>query len=290
MPKSRERNRDDHSTPTLQEPRYSQSLERGLAILRCFTPARPVRGIADLADELGMSRSTTHRYMVTLVELGYLYQDPESNRKYRLSLKVVDIGMSAMNSLSPRQHAHPIMVELARELSRSAGHTVINLAMLDQGEVIYLDSVTSSAQYQLDRTPIGSHGPLYCTASGKLLLAYQPDQERKQAVTALTLRKQGPGTILLKRELELALDEITTIGLAYDEEESRAGNSAIAVPVRDADGQVMAALSAEVHQAIDADDMVMAFSAPLMAAAMRISARLGYRREDERRELGLIQA
>ena len=56
----------------LGEPRYSQSLERGLAILGCFTPKRPLLGIADIADELGMRRSTTHRYVITLVALGYL--------------------------------------------------------------------------------------------------------------------------------------------------------------------------------------------------------------------------
>ena len=60
------------SIPSLREPRYSQSLERGLAILSCFTPKRPVLGIADIADELGMSRSTTHRYVITLLALGYL--------------------------------------------------------------------------------------------------------------------------------------------------------------------------------------------------------------------------
>ena len=58
------------SIPSLREPRYSQSLERGLAILGCFTPERPVLGIADIADDLGMSRSTTHRYVITLVALG----------------------------------------------------------------------------------------------------------------------------------------------------------------------------------------------------------------------------
>ena len=84
------------SIPGLREPRYSQSLERGLAILACFTAKRPVLGIADIADELGMSRSTTHRYVITLVALGYLEQG--ASRKYRLGLRVTDLGMSALNS------------------------------------------------------------------------------------------------------------------------------------------------------------------------------------------------
>src|ERR1700733_7902095 len=72
--------------PGLREPRYSQSLERGLAILGCFTPKRPVLGIADIADELGMSRSTTHRYVITLVALAYL----EQGAPYTTSLGVLD--------------------------------------------------------------------------------------------------------------------------------------------------------------------------------------------------------
>lgn len=93
------------SIPSLREPRYSQSLERGLAILGCFTPQRPVLGIADIADELGMSRSTTHRYVITLVALGYLEQG--ASRKYRLGLRVTDLGMSTLNSTGLREHSHP---------------------------------------------------------------------------------------------------------------------------------------------------------------------------------------
>ena len=98
------------SIPSLREPRYSQSLERGLAILGCFTPERPVLGIADIADDLGMSRSTTHRYVITLVALGFLEQG--ASRKYRLGLRVTDLGMSALNSTGLREHSRPYLEEL----------------------------------------------------------------------------------------------------------------------------------------------------------------------------------
>ena len=97
---------DSGRFPSLREPRYSQSLERGLAILTCFTPERPVLGIADIADELGMSRSTTHRYVITLTQLGYLEQG--ASRKYRLGLKVTDLGMSALNSTGPARARPPL--------------------------------------------------------------------------------------------------------------------------------------------------------------------------------------
>src|ERR1700756_2969313 len=89
------------SIPSLREPRYSQSLERGLAILGCFTPAKPVLGIADIADELGMSRSTTHRYVITLVALGYLEQG--ASRKYRLRARVTAPRVSAPKSTRARR-------------------------------------------------------------------------------------------------------------------------------------------------------------------------------------------
>src|ERR1700733_13911554 len=124
------------SDPSLREPRYSQSLERGLAILGCFTPKRPVLGIADIADDLGMSRSTTHRYVITLVALGYLEQG--ASRKYRLGLRVTDLGMSALNSTGLREHAHPYLEELRQRPSYTT-----SLGVLDSTDVLYVDRVRS---------------------------------------------------------------------------------------------------------------------------------------------------
>src|ERR1700728_1105832 len=106
------------STPDMDAPRYSQSLARGLAILRCFTPERPVLGIADIADELGMSRSTTHRYVITLVALGYLEQ--AASRKYRLGLHGTDLGLAALNSTGLREPAHLDLEELRSETACTA--------------------------------------------------------------------------------------------------------------------------------------------------------------------------
>src|ERR1700739_2582523 len=124
------------SIPSLREPRYSQSLERGLAILGCFTPARPVLGIADIADELGMSRSTTHGYVITLVALGFLEQG--ASRKYRLGLRVTDLGMSALNSTGLREHARPYLEELRQRTSYT-----VSMAVLDGPEILYVDRARS---------------------------------------------------------------------------------------------------------------------------------------------------
>ena len=187
--------------PVLRGPRYSQSLERGLAILGCFTAEHPVLGIADIADELGMSRSTTHRYVTTLLALGYLEQG--RSRKYRLGLRVTDLGMSALNSTGLREHVHPFL----EELRERTGYT-IGLAVLDGAEVLYVDRARSwrraERETDLGLYP-GSRMPAYCTAMGKVLLAHLPDEVQRDLIAQLKLERNSPSTITSKQALRAEL-------------------------------------------------------------------------------------
>ena len=266
------------SIPSLREPRYSQSLERGLAILGCFTPKRPVLGIADIADELGMSRSTTHRYVITLVALGYLEQG--ASRKYRLGLRVTDLGMSALNSTGLREHAHPYLEELRQRTSYTT-----NLGVLDGGEVLYVDRVRSfrRGQGRVDlNLQTGSRLPAYCTAIGKLLLANLPEPEQRDLIASMKLTKHGPNTITSKKALREELDDIQAAGFAVDDQEFAAELYAIAAPVRNEARDVVAAVNLVAHSSIiSLEELVDALGPHLVSTADRISARLGYRRDDE---------
>jgi IclR family pca regulon transcriptional regulator len=266
------------SIPDLREPRYSQSLERGLAILTCFSPSRPVLGIADIADKLGMSRSTTHRYVITLVALGYLEQG--ASRKYRLGLRVTDLGMSALNSTGLREHAHSLLEELRRRTS----HTT-SLGVLDGTHVLYVDTVRSfrRARGKADlNIHTGSRLPAYATAMGKLLLANLPDAEQRQLLAEITLTRRAPNTIASKKVLRQELEEIRADGLAIDDQELVSGVYAIAVPVRDESRDVVAAVGlATYSDAISLERFIDALSPHLISTADSISARLGYRPGDE---------
>lgn len=114
---------------------FSQSLERGLAVLAAFRPDRPTLGISELGRELGLTRSTTHRYVATLATLRYLEQDG-STRKYRLGPRVLDLGFSMLGSLELRDVAAPHL----RRLTDTTGHTS-NLAIRDDTDVILIDRV-----------------------------------------------------------------------------------------------------------------------------------------------------
>jgi IclR family pca regulon transcriptional regulator len=266
------------SVPALREPRYSQSLARGLAILRCFTPERPVLGIADIADELGMSRSTTHRYVITLVALGYLEQG--ASRKYRLGLRSTDLGMVAVDSTELHEPAHLALGELREQTSCTA-----SLAVLEKAEIVYLDRVRGFGREQgtgdLGLGP-GSRLPAYCTAMGKLLLASLPELEQRDLIAEMKLTKRGPNTITSKKALLAELEVIGEESFAVNDGELAAGRCAIAAPVMDESGEVVAAASLSARSStISVEKMIGEFGPHLISTAERISARLGYRRDDE---------
>src|SRR5580700_965944 len=274
-----DKRRASWSDPDLREPRYSQSLERGLAILGCFSSSRPVLGIADIADDLGMSRSTTHRYVITLVALGYLEQG--ASRKYRLGLRVSDLGMSALNSTGLREHAHPYLEELRQRTSYTT-----NLGVLDGTDVLYVDRVRSfrRGQGKIDLDlHTGSRLPAYCTAMGKLLLANLPESEQRDLIAEMKLTKRGPNTITSKKALRDELDEILAAGFAVDDQELAPDLYAIAAPVRNEARDVVAAVNLAAPSSLIAlEELVDALGPHLVTTADRISARLGYRRDDER--------
>jgi IclR family transcriptional regulator, pca regulon regulatory protein len=266
------------SHPGLREPRYSQSLERGLAILSCFTPQRPVLGIADIADELGMSRSTTHRYVITLVALGYLEQG--ASRKYRLGLRVTDLGMSALNATGLREHAHPYLEELRQRTSYTT-----SIGVLDSTDVLFVDRVRSFRRGKNNvelNLHAGSRVPAYCTSIGKLLLASLPEPEQRQLIAEMTLTKRARNTITSKKALRNELDEIQQAGFAVDDQELFVDVYAMAAPVRNDAHEIIAGVGiAAPSSIISLDGFVDALVPHLVSTADRISARLGYRRADE---------
>jgi IclR family pca regulon transcriptional regulator len=264
--------------PILRGPRYSQSLERGLAILGCFTSEHPVLGIADIADELGMSRSTTHRYVTTLLALGYLEQG--RSRKYRLGLRVTDLGMSALNATGLRENVHPFL----EELRERTGYT-IGLAVLDGAEILYVDHARSwrraERETDLGLYP-GSRMPAYCTAMGKVMLAHLPEEVQRELIAQLKLERNSPSTITSKQALRTEFERILEDGYALNDQELRPGLQAIAVPVRDESREVVAAVGiAASPEAISLAELTDALGPHLLSTAARISSRLGYRRDDE---------
>jgi IclR family pca regulon transcriptional regulator len=251
-----------------QDPKFSQSLERGLAILSCFTVERSLLGIAEMADQLGLSRSTTHRYATTLVELGYLEQ--EDDRKYRLGLRVTDLGSSALGGTGLREHAYPHLQRLRGDTGLASG-----LAALDGTEIVYIERLRAynASPVELD-VPLapGSRLQAHSTAAGKLLLACLPIDERER-----TVKQMDDLSTKKRRELLGELEQISQQGFASNDAKGIAGGQALAVAVRDHTGEVIAAVNLIGSEPkISTAQLLGDHKSKLQATAKRISAQLGH--------------
>ena len=253
----------------------SQSLERGLAILAEFRPATPELGISDLARSLGLSRSTSHRYVATLARLGYLQQNSVT-RKYRLGPRVLDLGFAAINSMELRQISSPHLQRLADE----TGHTV-NMAILDGPDIVYIERCRTSqlGQREIDLDlHIGSRLPAYCTSMGKVLLAYLESGRQAGLLDRIELIDRGPNTITTRAALAAELERVRRRGVAVNNEELAYGLRSIAVPVRGHTDEVVAAINLAVHRsAASIEELVDRLSPKMHRAAAAISALLGHR-------------
>jgi IclR family pca regulon transcriptional regulator len=252
--------------------KFSSSLAAGLSMLTCFTPEHPIRGIADMADELDMGRSTTHRYATTLVTLGYLEQNP--SRKYRLSSRVSDFGLSLLDSMVVRRVAREHMQELRAQTGRTA-----SLGILGGTEVAYIDRWRGSrqGQYAVDAgIGLGTHLPAHCSAAGKALLARLPEAEQRELIAELRLTKRGPKTISTKTALRADLERIVAGGVAVEDEELLAGRRALAVVIVDAEDAAIAAVELTVPANAYARERLVSELGPKVAAtAQHITAQMG---------------
>jgi IclR family pca regulon transcriptional regulator len=264
-----------HVAVETRETGRSQSLERGLAILSAFTSTRPLLGVSELARDVGLSRSSAHRYIATLASLGYLEQD-RGTRRYRLGPRVLDLGFSALNSMELRQVAAADL----QDLSDATGHTV-NMAVLDGIDVVYIERCRSASREQRDidlNLHVGARLPAYCTSMGKVLLADLPPKELEERLAEMQLAKRGPNTITAPAALRDELARVRVEGVAVNNEELASGLRSIAVGIRGADGNIVAAINLAVHSSLVSMECLISGLGPaLTGTARHISSRLGWR-------------
>ncbi len=251
---------------------FSSSLYAGLRLLVCFTAEHSVRGIADMANELDLGRSTTHRYATTLVALGYLEQSP--SRKYRLAPRVSDLGLSLLDSMEVRRVAR----EHLRDLRMRTGRTV-SLGVLGGTEVVYIDRWQGSrqGQYEVDvGIGVGVRLPLHCSAAGKALLACLPAAEQQDLIPKLRLKRRAPKTITTKTALRAELERILAQGgIAIEDEEVCTGRRALAAVVADREGRPAAVIELTVPaQAYTPRELLEQLGPKVNAAAGHIASAL----------------
>ena len=228
-------------------------------------------GITELAKKIGESKSTIYRFLISLKELGYVTQNSK-NEKYRLTLRLFEIGSAVLDRLDERKEALPVMENLAEQTLET-----IHLAILDENKLVYLHKIDSTQTLRVAMSSrIGRNAPLYCTGVGKVLLAWCPPNIVNKIIGQKEMLRYTKNTITDPIQLAAELQKIRNEGYAIDNEEHEEGVRCVAAPIRNRDGEVVAAISISGPKIRMADDRIGAFKELVMNAANEISKRLGY--------------
>ncbi len=244
------------------------AVERALGILEHVDGSARGTGITELSRRLGLGKSTVHRLCATLEHHGYLIRDPATGR-YRLSLRVFQIGSTALSDLGLPARAMPALEDLGASVQET-----VHLAILDGSEIVFIGKVESSRPLGL-YSRVGRRSPAHCTALGKVLLAHAAAEARAH-VLSRPLARYTAATITTPQALERALDEVRRRGYAVDDQEFEDGVRCVAAPVRDHSGRVVAALSVSAPAGRLPRGRVPSLAEQVVAAARRVSRELGW--------------
>lgn len=193
------------------------------------------QGVTELGRRLDVHKATASRLLGTLARRGLVERNPATD-KYRLGPGLIHLAAAAMSGLDLVRRARPILEELAERTQET-----VNLGVFDGDTVVYVDQIAGTRAI-VSASWVGRRIPLHCTSNGKVLLAHLPDAERERAL-ALPLEARTKHTITDPDLLRAQLLEVQVRGYAQTLEELEEGLNAIAAPVRDAGGDVIAAVS-----------------------------------------------
>lgn len=215
-----------------------KSLAKAMSVLELLGEYPNGLSLQSIAEQTGASKSSTHRILATFEDTGFVRQ-VATNKEYRLTMKLLQIGQSAVNS-DVIGIAKPYLLSLVEKLNET-----VNFLSFDNDNIIFKDKLEPAMTSFRTRTYVGYHSPMYCSAAGKAFLAFSSDQIRQSywQRNASTMKKLTENTILGKDNFFKALDECRERGFAIDVEENEVGISCVAVPIRDKTGQPVYAIS-----------------------------------------------
>jgi DNA-binding IclR family transcriptional regulator len=247
------------------------SLVRGLQILSAFTVKRPSLKVSEIAEMTGLDQATVFRFVYTLEKLGYLVREEESKR-YHQGVKMLTLGLPARKGIAVREVALPVMIPMSKTVNE-----VVTLAILDG-----VDAVTVATAEILEKTvfstPIGHRSPSYCTATGKILLANQPDDVLDRLISRIDFAPYTQQTIVNPARFREELLEARQRGYAIQDGELIANLGSIAAPIINYHKDIVAALNISgLSMHILHEEKTAFYIDEVLKNARAISAELGYR-------------
>jgi IclR family transcriptional regulator, pca regulon regulatory protein len=245
------------------------SLAKGFRVLMVFTSEEPELVLAEVARRAGIDNATAFRLLNTLTMLGFVEKVPDS-RRFRLTLKCLDLGFNAIARTDLRTQARPVLRSLVGETSEAA-----SIGVLDAGEVVYIERIQAGlARLGVD-VRIGSRVPVHSTAIGHAILAFLPREQQTRILQARPRRKLTDQTIVDLDALLRRLAQVRARGYAVSDQENVPGVGVLSAPVLDADSFPVAAVSvAAPTMRVPIEDFEKLARRPLLSAADTLSRAL----------------
>jgi IclR family KDG regulon transcriptional repressor len=212
-----------------------RAVERAMQILSSFDGEHAERGVSEIAQATGLHKATAYRIIMTLLNGSFLERTADGER-FRLGLRVVELGLGALRDLDFRQAAFPYMQQLVERFQE-----ICTLGVFDHGQVLHVEIVHSKHTLTI-AARVGRHLPAHCTASGKVLLAFLPPAVVEPILNA-PLAAYTERTITSPARLREELEVVRQRGYALDDEEFEVGIRSVAAPIQDIDGNVIAQMS-----------------------------------------------
>ena len=213
-------------------------LAKGLAVIRAFGRDHAALSLSDIARSAGMPAATARRCLLTLEELGYVIRN---GRTFLLRPKVLELGAAYLESINIEQLTRTHLEELARETADSAA-----LCVLDGAEIAYVARTSVRTLLRLE-AHVGSRFPAHATSTGRVLLAGLGAERLKHYFANARFEALTANTVVDPQTLRTLIDEARRNGYCAVEDELAYGVIALAVPVFDHRGHVVAALNSSSH-------------------------------------------
>jgi DNA-binding IclR family transcriptional regulator len=224
--------------------------------------------LKDVAQQTTINKSTAYRFLAHLENEGYVFRD--ASGAYAIGVRLARLASGISYQTTLRKIARPVL----QQFWRVTGETV-NLAVLDGREVLYLDVMESSHTFRLV-SQVGVRRPVYCTALGKVMLAFIPEEEQQYFLEGIKFERFTPHTIKSVAQLRKELTVIRQKGYSLDNEEAYLGSRCIGAPIFDSSGKIVAAVSVSGPTMRVTRERVPAFASAAKNAATAISLSLGY--------------
>lgn len=262
-----------HSLQSNEKPFYNRSLERALRILNAFSNTRPMLSLAQLSDAVNLPRATVLRLAATLLEFGFLRQDPVT-KQYSLGFRLLELGNSVSDSFSLTKIANPYMAGLQSKIGKT-----IFLGVLDNDEVLYIGKRDDLCNPIAFTSSVGTRRPPVWGMMGSILMAYLSESEKRRLLKKSPLVAFTKNSITKEKDFLQWLHKVREQGYVIDREMGFDGITGVAAPIFDHNGKAIAGLGVGFISSSVSDKELERIVEEVTRTALMISKELGYNQE-----------